>query len=151
MTSIIHPKNYPPESVDAPNSDGETPLTLAAKKGFGTIFGILIQYSVDWTQGGGFEKKTLLHPACQSLSPILGFLLRFHIIRYLERFDDNGMTPFHYACSTGNEVALQKKIKIFTARTRSSNDGQKREKCINVSSHKFTLQSLHHFITAPTL
>jgi hypothetical protein len=70
----------------------ETPLTLAAKKGFGTIFGILIQYSVDWILGGG------LHAACQSPSPILEFLLRSHIIRYLERNDDDGLTPFHYAC-----------------------------------------------------
>jgi hypothetical protein len=60
----------------------DTPLTLAPKKGFGTIFGILIQYSVDWTLGGGLE-KSLLHAACQSPSPILEFLLRSHIIRYL--------------------------------------------------------------------
>jgi hypothetical protein len=42
----------------------DTPLTLAAKKGFGTIFGILIQYSDEWTQGGGLE-NTLLHAARQ--------------------------------------------------------------------------------------
>jgi hypothetical protein len=40
----------------------ETPLTLAAKKGFGTIFGILIKYSVDSALGGGLEKPSSTPP-----------------------------------------------------------------------------------------
>ena len=59
----------------------DTPLTLAAKKCFGTIFGILIQYSADWALGGGLE-NTLLYAASQVPSPILDFLLRSHIIQY---------------------------------------------------------------------
>ncbi len=95
---------------DPVNQNMETPLILAAKKGFGTIFGILIQYSVDWILGGGLE-NTLLHAACQSPSPILEFFLRSHIIRYLERNDDDGLTPFHYALPPPGRYCLVQSVK----------------------------------------
>lgn len=63
----------------------DTPLTLAAKNGYGTVFDTLIQYSSDWTVGVGLE-HTLLKAAwyAPEKSPIFDFLLRSHITKHLD-------------------------------------------------------------------
>ena len=53
----------------------------------------------------------------------------------MERNEDDGLTPFHYACSPGNEVALQKLLQHKPDLRTTNKNGENSLMSVVINSH----------------
>ncbi|RVW26965.1 Ankyrin repeat-containing protein [Vitis vinifera] len=84
-----------------PNHKGNTPLYMAAERGFDDLVDIILENSVTSSDHRGLKGRTALHAAVISKHPEMVYKILEWKKELIKEVDDNGWSPLHCAAYLG--------------------------------------------------
>lgn len=103
ILSLLLNNGYP---VDAQNKAGRTPLMIAAEKGYENLILLLIEKAAN-VNATDLKGNTALILACKNMNPNTVKLLLEQQDISIDKQNDWGLAPIHYACANGDSYSVK--------------------------------------------